>query len=208
MLAFSLPRAHLPCGFISRGLIFPPSSKEADKNCSFQALRHEHTCTCLFKARLTYPGEKKLEAAWKAQLVWHSATHLRGERDRQGNHCLCCLIASSAPCQQEHLRAGLCGPKCLSACPVSGDVVGRDRTATGKSKQFAVSLLPRKKGHLQQRAVPSPSAAREIICFGIFHASVTESCSFLETTAQHKHMQRPGGSLSYCILIALTCWEA
>ena len=55
------------------------------RNCSFsfQVLRHEHACIFLFKARLTYPGEKKLEAAWKAQLVWHLATHLRGERDRE-----------------------------------------------------------------------------------------------------------------------------
>lgn len=152
VMEFSLPRAHKPCSFTSRGLIFPPYSKEADKELplpSTEAQTHMHL-SLQGQAHLPGRKKKKLEAAWKAQLVWHLATHLRGEADRQGNHCLCCLIASSAPCQQEHHRTGHCGPKCLNACPVSGDIVGRNRTATGKSKQLAVSLLPRKKGHLQQ----------------------------------------------------------
>lgn len=61
-----------------------PTPVQLIRNCSFssQVLRHERVSICLFKARLTYPGEEKLEAAWKAQLVWHLATHLGGERDR------------------------------------------------------------------------------------------------------------------------------
>lgn len=79
------------------------------RNCSFYSRvpRHEHARICLFKARLTYPGGKKekLEASWKAQLVWHRATRLGGERQ----------AASSAPsvshCQGKRCRSQPRGPE-------------------------------------------------------------------------------------------------
>lgn len=59
VMAFSLPRAHKPCSFTSRGLIFPPYSKEADKELplpSTEAQTHMHLS---LQGQAHLPGRKK-----------------------------------------------------------------------------------------------------------------------------------------------------
>lgn len=63
VMEFSLPRAHKPCSFTSRGLIFPPYSKEADKELplpSTEAQTHMHLS---LQGQAHLPGRKK--KSWK-----------------------------------------------------------------------------------------------------------------------------------------------